>query len=446
MTQPTASIGGLASGLDTASIINQLMQLAAIPQSRLQDRVTSEQNSVASLQTLNAKIASLATSAGDLADTAGWSPVQTTTSLDTVTAAVSSDAATTGTVTFTIDQLAQAHALRFTTSAALTDNVTGTGTTVTLTDAAGTATTIDTGDGTLQGLVDALNAPGTGVRAGTVRLDDGTYRLSVTSATTGADSQFTLTRGDGTALLGGATVVSTGTDAAITVGPDTIHSSSNTFTGLMSGIDVTLAKDATVGSVATVTVTRDVDAMTSKVKDLVDSLNFALSDIASLTSYDPTTQVAGQLFGESAVRGLRNALLDTLYPADGTTMASVGIQIDKDGKFTFDADAFSAAYAKDPASVAAMFTGGGFAQRVADVAKAASDQYTGTLTSAIKGHNSEIDTLQDSIADWDIRLDLRRQTLTRQYTAMETALGQMHSQSSWLASQIGSLPKTDTGS
>jgi flagellar hook-associated protein 2 len=39
-----------------------------------------------------------------------------------------------------------------------------------------------------------------------------------------------------------------------------------------------------------------------------------------------------------------------------------------------------------------------------------------------------------------MRLELRRTTLTRQFTALETALSRMNSQSSWLAGQISSLP------
>jgi len=42
------------------------------------------------------------------------------------------------------------------------------------------------------------------------------------------------------------------------------------------------------------------------------------------------------------------------------------------------------------------------------------------------------------VADWDIRLDQRRNTLQRQFSAMETALGSLKNKSSWLA---GALPR-----
>ena len=51
------SIGGLISGLDTATIISQLMQLEAQPQTRLKTKVTVEQSAVTALQALNTKLA-----------------------------------------------------------------------------------------------------------------------------------------------------------------------------------------------------------------------------------------------------------------------------------------------------------------------------------------------------------------------------------------------------
>ena len=50
----------------------------------------------------------------------------------------------------------------------------------------GTTTDVDTGDGSLAASINALNGSGTGVQASTVRLDDGSYRLQVTSSASGA--------------------------------------------------------------------------------------------------------------------------------------------------------------------------------------------------------------------------------------------------------------------
>jgi flagellar hook-associated protein 2 len=137
---------------------------------------------------------------------------------------------------------------------------------------------------------------------------------------------------------------------------------------------------------------------------------------------------------------VRNSLLTSIYPADGTSLAGVGIQLDRYGKLTFDETRFTAAYDADPAAVAAAFTGaGGFATRVQTVAKSASDPVDGTVTTSIAGRNSGIKRMQDSITDWDNRLTLRRETLTRQFAALETALSRMNSQSNWLNGQINAL-------
>jgi flagellar hook-associated protein 2 len=437
----SGSVGGLVSGLDTATIVSQLMQVEAISQTRIKSQMATEQSGLKSLQDLNSKLAALATSAEKLAKASGWNPVTTTSSSDKVTVS-GGPSATLGAVSFTVGRLAQAHSLAFADSAQLTATVTTGSTKVTLDPLDGTPPReIDTGDGTMAGLVRGINAAGTGLQASTVRLDDGSYRLRVTSSATGADSDFTLANLDGSALLGGA-VVTSGQDAEITVGSDVLHSASNTFTGSVNGLDITLDAGVAAGTTVDVTVNRDTTSLTTSVKELVDAVNSAIADIDKLSAYNSATKKSAVLAGDTAVRGVRTALLESVYPADGTTMAGVGIQTDRYGKLVFDEAAFKAALAKDPSAVTAAFattTTEGFATRVQSVAKAASDSVDGTVTTAINGRTAGIDRMQDSIDDWDLRLELRRDTLTRQFTALESALSRMNSQSSWLAGQLGAL-------
>ena len=102
----------------------------------------------------------------------------------------------------------------------------------------------------------------------------------------------------------------------------------------------------------------------------------------------------------------------------------------------------------DPAKAQRLLNGsgegdtavGGVAQRLLAVAKSATDTTTGSLVSLANGKDTQATDLQKRIDDWDLRLELRQQTLTRQFTAMESALGTLQNQSSWLSSQLGSLP------
>jgi flagellar hook-associated protein 2 len=54
---------------------------------------------------------------------------------------------------------------------------------------------------------------------------------------------------------------------------------------------------------------------------------------------------------------------------------------------------------------------------------------------------TSMDNLDNKIRQMEIRLDKRMETLTKQYVAMETAMGKMQSMSSWLSSQITTLSK-----
>ena len=435
-----ASVSGLASGLDTASIIDQLIQVEAAGQTRLKSRVTTEQSTLKLLQNLNAKIAALATQAKDLTKAAAWTPLTATSSSDKVTVSASSGTSG-GSLSVTVDTSALAHKLTYTSTAAMTDVVVPADAqgkhTITLT-VAGTPKTIDTGDGTLASLVGALNGGGTGVAAAAVKLDGGAYRLNVQSATTGAANTVTLTASDGSDLLGGATVVA-GRDAAITIGGDTLHSATNTFKDVVPGLDITVSA-AAVGSTVDVTVSRNTSAASTQAKALVDAVNSVLADITNQTKYNSTTKTAGALAGDATVREVGTSLLNSIYPGAGATIADIGIETDRYGKLVFNEEKFAEAYAADAAAVTEKLSGAtGLAARIEKVANAASDKYEGSITTSITSRTTGIDRLNDSIEAWDQRLELRRASLTRQFTALETALSQMNSQSSWLSGQVASL-------
>ncbi|WP_341923891.1 flagellar filament capping protein FliD [Nocardioides psychrotolerans] len=444
----TTSISGLSSGLDTASIIDQLMQLEAIPQSRLKTRVATEQSLVTTLQTLNTKVAVLASRAEALAKPTAWAPLVSSSSDSDVKVTTGTNLAPTN-LTVTVTAVAKTHQLGFATSAALTDQVTGASNVVRLDRFDGSPVDIDSGDGTLAGLVAAINDPGnaTGLHAAAVRVADGQYRLLVESSATGAAQDFTLTAQDLSPMLGGATVRS-GTDAAIDIGAGiSVGSTTNTFADVVPGLTLTVAPETTLGTVSTISVTRDATGISNSVKGLVDAVNSLLTDIDTQSAAGSATKAKGPLSGDAGVRALRSAVIDSVFPTDGSSLADLGIEVDRYGKLTFDSAAFAGAYAADPAGVAEQFTstGGGFADRVATVTKGASNPSDGTLTAAITGRNSGITRMKTSIDEWDQRLELRRTSLTRQFTALETALNQMTSQSSWLAGQLSSLPTNSSG-
>lgn len=436
----TASVSGLSSGLDTASIVAQLMQIESIPKTQLQNQLTSEKSSLSALQALNSQVAALTQQAKTLTSASAWSPLAITSSLTGVTATATTATTTTGavatgTTAIHVDQAARAHSLRFTSTAAGSDVVVPTGT-ITVTTASG-STSLSVGSGSMNELVGALNAPGTGLVASTVRQDDGTLRLTVRSATTGAASAFSITDANGNDVLGGASITA-GQDARITVDGDTLSSATNTFVNVLGGIDLTVSATA-AGQDTTLTVGRDSASLATSMKSLVTAVNAVLSKIDTLTASSATSGASGVLSGDSTLRGLRDQLVDTVFGSGNTSLAPYGIALNRSGQLTFDADRFTAAATADPTTVQQALGGSGFVGRLATVSDGASSSTTGYLTSAVTGRQQGINRLQDSIDAWTRRLDLREASLKATYVAMETALSKINSQSSWLSSQIASL-------
>lgn len=454
-----ASISGLVSGLDTATIISQLMQLEARPQAMLKTRMGVDQKAYTSLQALNAKLATIATKAADLVKLNQWSPSTATSNNDKVMTTATTGA-TPGSLTFTVDRLAtsarEAYAVAKTSSdttamtAGLTYSVTF--------DDGRAAEEFTTGNGSLEALATQINKT-TGLRATLLRVGGTdvapTYDIHVTSTATGANSGFTIAEKNPldpalpTPLLAGAPQETAGVNALITpTGMTQMSFSSNRIAGLMAGVDVTLLAGSE-GTSATITVATDSQSLADKVKAMVDAVNAALADVSTLTAYNSATKTSGPLSGDSTLRDVRNQLLSVVTDGiDGQSLAPYGVQTDRSGNLVFDAEKFKAAYTADPSGTAARFTEPmapstviGFAAKLQDLAKSFSDGVDGTVTNAIKGRATQIGRMEDDIADWDVRLEQRRAGLQRQYGALEVALGKLQSQSTWLAGQISSLPQ-----
>src|SRR6476469_4216674 len=106
------SISGLVSGLDTASIIDQLMQLEAVPQSRLKVQQNTQQSVMSALQSLNTDLSVLASRAGDLAKPATWQTVKGTSSSSDVSVTAAGTASPTS-LSVTVQSVAVAHQVSF---------------------------------------------------------------------------------------------------------------------------------------------------------------------------------------------------------------------------------------------------------------------------------------------------------------------------------------------
>jgi len=468
------AVDGLVSGFNTTEMISQLMQLEAAPQTLLKGKVTKAESVVSALQALNSKLSSLADVGKTAATAASWQAVKASSTATSVTAT-----ATAGTpassLSFTVERLAASQT-------SLSSSVTGL---LDFFDAAVPATlTLVQGSGStakftsvslagvtdLTGLAGAVNKAATGVTATVVNVGPGQSRLQLAGTATGVAGAFDLYGGTvdtaqlarpkpPVALMGrttildadstgpGSTVATAAADAEILLwNQQRVTSSSNTFTGVVSGLTFTvsaLEKDAT--KPVTVGVGRDDAAVTKLASDLVANLATVLSEVASRTRSTTTKGsdgrqlvTGGVLSGDSATRSVQQQLLSAASMPVGTVSpSSVGLVLGKDGTVTLDATKFAAALAADPAKVQSVVTG--VAQRVGAVATSLSDPTTGSLSLKIQGQQSYVKNLNEQVDGWDDRLALRRTTLERTYAAMEVSLSKLNSQSAWLSSQIAQM-------
>ena len=360
-----SSVDGLVSGLDTTTIINQLMSLERAPQDRLKTQKTTLGNEITIYQTLNSKFSTLASAAQDLARPAGWAAMVATSSSTAVTATATSKASA-GQLSFSVQQLARAESVASTGTVPSTAAIVATGP-VTIHIGSQTVN-VDPGSGSLSALVDAINASGAGVSAAAVKVGTAGYRLQVSSTTTGAASTVTVDTTNLSPSLGSFATVQAGRDAVIRIGEGAgaydVTSPTNSITDLLPGVSVQL-QQADPNTVVTVTVARDPKAIADKVAALVDAANAALATIASNSTYNTDTRQAGLLLADGNARRLADQVNDAVSSLVSggslTSAGGVGISLVKDGTISFDRNKFLAAYAADPVAVARLFQEGGTA-------------------------------------------------------------------------------------
>jgi flagellar hook-associated protein 2 len=236
----------------------------------------------------------------------------------------------------------------------------------------------------------------------------------------------------------------TGTNARLELGGNAnaaVTSATNTFTDLLPGGAITVS--AVTTAPVTISVIADPDAVAVKTQAFVDAANAALAEIKK---HSDSSSKSAILKGDLTLSQLSGRILDSVSRAVGSDSAgTAGVQLKRDGTVTFDKTKFLASLQSAPALTQRLFAGGGtpavegIGQRLQAVAKAATDSTTGSLTLLAKGKDTLAKDFEKRIDDWDVRLALRKATLTRQFAAMETALSSLRSQSSWLAGQLGSL-------
>src|ERR1700722_8390990 len=104
MTMPSSFnvsglLGGTAGQIDTTTLISQLMQAEALPQTQLQNQLSTLQAQQSAYQQINTDVTALQAAAQAVTDPSGWSATTATSSSSAVVASTT-DGAQAGSTTF----------------------------------------------------------------------------------------------------------------------------------------------------------------------------------------------------------------------------------------------------------------------------------------------------------------------------------------------------------
>src|SRR6478672_2185462 len=219
VSSSTSSISGLISGMDTTSVISQLMQIEAQPQNLLKSQLSATKTDAAAYRDVNSAFAALATAAAGLTNASTWSPAAATSTDPSVTA-TSTAGATQGSLTFNVDRLATKHSVMAKSTWTNMTDAYNLGSTLTIKSTDGTQTfgtikitSSTSGAASLNDAVTAINKSGLGLSAAAIQTSSG-YALQVTSTSSGAAKAFQIQSDTDTAGADYATAT-LGVDAQI---------------------------------------------------------------------------------------------------------------------------------------------------------------------------------------------------------------------------------------
>ena len=451
----TISFSGLATGIDTSSIVSQLMALERAPQQILTSQKTRMQSQVTAYNALSSALTSLQSLMKGM-NTADTFAVKTASVADSsVASATASSSALAGTHTLIVTSLARPQTLlseSSTNSGYASDTAQDFGTgTITIANAADpthpVTVNIDGTNNSLQGIAAAINASGANVTASIVNDGSGTpFRLAIIGKDTGT---YSVTSG----LTGGTYDAPTfaekvsASQAVFQLDGIDMTRTTNTVKDAMPGLSLTLQGTTTNPAGTTITIANDTAAVTTKINNLVSSYNDVINLINQDTAYDPATKKAGVLLGDSTIRTVLDTLKTTLSSklagATGsfTSLADIGFNSDAHtGLLSVDSSKLSASLGSDFNSVSSLFTQNtgnyGLALNNYGIAEQFNKQidflthyysgYSGTgtlnngiISTRVHGLNDSMTDIDNRIAAMEVRMISIENNLNARFTAME---------------------------
>jgi flagellar hook-associated protein 2 len=223
-------------------------------------------------------------------------------------------------------------------------------------------------------------------------------------------------------------------DAELTVDGIAVTRPNNVIDDLIPGLRLRLARPV---ASATLSAARDASALATTVSDFASTLSAMRGLLADLRKGATGEDPAGPLAGDSTTRTIDQrltALVSTpIAAANGLRLRDLGVSVSRSGSITFDAERLAQlppARQADAEAVLRTMSGSSFSGPNALQAIAE------TVTPATNGLTRRRDGLTADLAKVEARLVDYRNSLTRQYAAMDRLVAASKAVGTQLDTQI----------
>lgn len=452
---PALNTSGLlansSTGLNVAQLVQASMAPLEIPEQNLQNEQTQLSSQSSALGTLNSDLTAFQSALSALSSlTGGLASTAVTSSNSSVLTATSDSTASAGDHSVTVTQLA-------TTSSYYSNELASASTTFatgsfSIQVGSGTPTniTVDSSNDTITGLAAAINAAGAGVTA-TVVTDKNGARLSLLSNTSGTAGQITLNTSGFTGLT--FTQPAAAVDANLTVDGVPLVNGSNTVTGAIPGVTLTLT--GTSSSAVSLDVTPDATQATTAINSFVSAYNQLVKDInaqyatSTSTSADgsSTTVTAGVLASDPGLMDVQEQLLSGVnYVMTGsnngiTSLSSLGITMNQDGTLTVDNSTLQNALTGNFSAVQNFFQGTSstFGSQLTSTLSNLADPVNGPFNIELSNITTQQSDLSQQLTQMQQQLAVEQQQLLQEYSQVNSTLQTLPQMLNQINSQLGTL-------
>ena len=442
------SIGGLASGLDSNAIIQALTSLRRRPIQLLEQRKAQVSRQQTDMSTLRDRLDKLKDVAGDLKSASAFSAFTAESADTSILTANVDGSAQGGTYSIYVEQLAQQ---QIDVASGISDTNTstlGTGTFSITVNGETKAITLDSSNNTLANLVDEINDLDLGVTA-TIVNDGGDdpYNLVITAGDSGTDGAVTYdftgyTAGD-VDLSAGLSTQQAALDAIIEVNGIRLTRQDNLIDDAIEGVTLNLLDShASAGETTRLTVSTNVDGIVEDIQEFVDAYNEVQSFIDGQFQYNEESGAGGSLFGDFTVVSARSRIQSTITSAvsnDNTfgSIGAIGISTQSDGTLRIDESDLRDAIESNPSGVIDLFVegGGGLFESLESTIETYTE-FDGIIDSRSDGFNDRIANINDQIDRAERRLETYETSLTRRYASLESVMGGLQAQLSFLQNSL----------